>query len=64
MEQAIITVGSSCSRKVPRHDFDWSKCLCHILEQQSGDLTAFSQTSWSTLVNAAEIRRDDVWDFL
>ena len=64
MEQATFCVGKSRVAKVPNLDLDQTKCVCHILPKETGELTAFSQTSWATLTNAAEIRQDFVWELL
>ena len=64
MEQATFCVGKSRVAKVPNLDLDQTKCVCDILPKETGELTAFSQTSWATLTNAAEIRQDFVWELL
>ena len=46
--------------KIARQEPDWTKCICHVREEQ-GDLSGFNDQSWSTLRCAAEIRQDQIF---
>jgi hypothetical protein len=39
-------------------------CMCHMLTKEKGELTHFTQNSWKTTWNAAEVHRDAAWDSL
>ena len=43
---------------------DWDHCLCHIRKDVSGTLTAFTEISWTTLLQAPAIRQDNTVAFL
>ena len=40
---------------------DWDNCLCHVVENSDGKLTAFSQKSWETFQVCANRRKDSIW---
>ena len=43
---------------------DWQSCLCHFPSLgQSEELTKISKRSWESLLNAANVRLDDTYEF-
>lgn len=46
--------------KIARQEPDWTKCVCHVRQEQD-DLSGFNDQSWDTLKRAAEIRQDQIF---
>ena len=51
--------------KIPRRTVDLnSTCLCHVFGNEKGAVMRFTEKSWSTLVQAARVRQDGLWETL
>ena len=61
MKKKTFFLSDSFSTKVPRLEVTSVNCMCHVLTKEKGDLAKFTESSWETLWNAADVRRYDVW---
>ena len=46
--------------KIANQEPDWTKCICHVRDEQD-DLSGFTDQSWETLKKAAAIRQDHIF---